>query len=493
MFAFTFLFLLLLPGSAGLAGVASPAERVGAARLPERPNIIFLLSDDQRADAVGAYGNDEIQTPEIDRLVSRGFSFRNAYCMGSIHGAVCQPSRAMINSGRTLWRVPMDLEGVTILPELLADSGYQTFGTGKWHNGKASFARGFQQGRSVFHGGMSDHSRVPVADRQPDGSFPKPRTSARFSSELFVDEAIDFLNEVDDAKPFYLYVAFTAPHDPRMPPDEFLEPYRRNRPSLPKNFLPQHPFQNGWLTGRDETLLPWPRPPELVRDQLAEYYGMITHMDQQIGRLRETLERTGLDRNTVIVFTSDHGLALGSHGLLGKQNLYEHSTRSPLVLSGPGIPHGSSDALTYLFDLYPTLAQLAVAACPEGVEGHDLAPIWRRETSHVRETLFTTYEDLQRAVRDSRYKLICYPKIHKTQLFDLREDPLETRDLSQVPEQAKRVERMLSLLADWQQRTGDTVALTSPTLQPWQVDLTGRERTPDRHQPEWIVRKYFER
>ncbi|MFH0944635.1 MAG: sulfatase-like hydrolase/transferase, partial [Planctomycetota bacterium] len=475
----------------GCAGRERASSQAASPAPPSRPNIIFLLSDDQRADAVAAYGNDEIRTPELDRLVASGFSFRNAYCMGSIHGAVCQPSRAMINSGRRLWRVPMDLEGTTLLPEVLSASGYQTFGTGKWHNGKASFARGFEQGRAVFHGGMSDHSKVPVSDLLPDGSFTEPRISERFSSELFVDEAIRFLNEVDRSRPFYLYVAFTAPHDPRMPPEEFLEPYRRQRPSLPENFLPQHPFQNGWLTGRDETLLPWPRPPELVREQLAEYYGMISHMDAQIGRLCRALQQGGLEESTVIVFTSDQGLALGSHGLLGKQSLYEHSTRSPLVISGPGLPHGSSDALVYLFDLFPTIARLAGADCPEDVDGLDLAPLWKEEKSAVRETLFTAYEDIQRAVRDSRYKLIRYPKIHQTQLFDLRLDQHETEDLSEAPEQAGRVEEMLSLLADWQRRTNDEIPLSAPEKQPWQIDLRGRKRTPDRHQPEWIVRKYF--
>jgi len=142
-----------------------------------RPNILFLFADDQRADTVAAYGNRHIKTPHIDRLVHAGFSFHRNYCMGSTHGAVCQPSRAMLMSGRTLWRVPMNLKGVPILPEVLGRNGYVTFGTGKWHNRAESFIRGFQNGRAVFIGGMSNHLKVPIRDLTSDGKLTPPRRS----------------------------------------------------------------------------------------------------------------------------------------------------------------------------------------------------------------------------------------------------------------------------------------------------------------------------
>jgi len=457
----------------------------------QRPNILFLVSDDQRADTIAAYGNPRIRTPNMDRLVRGGFNFRDTYCMGSIHGAVCQPSRAMFLSGRTLYRVPMDLKGVKILPQVLGEAGYVTFGTGKWHNGKSSFARGFQRGAAVFLGGMSNHLKVPLVDLKPDGTFTKRRIGEKFSSEIFADAAIDFLKSYRGDRPFFAYVSFTAPHDPRMPPEEFLRMYDPDRMKLPGNFLPRHPFNNGWMTGRDESLAPWPRTREVILNQLAEYYGMITHLDGQIGRLLDVLEATGRKENTVIVFTSDQGLALGSHGLMGKQNLYEHSMGTPLVFLGPGIPAGTSSALAYLYDIFPTLCDLAGLPVPGGVEGKSLAPVWRGEARSVRRSLFTTYEDLMRAVRDDRWKLIRYPRINRTQLFDLKNDPLEMKDLAEDPAQAGRIEAMMKLLRSWQEETGDRQPLTSENPESTEIKLAGRKRRPDPHQPDWIVRKYF--
>ncbi|HUT93199.1 MAG TPA: sulfatase-like hydrolase/transferase [Thermoguttaceae bacterium] len=464
---------------------------LGRSSAAPRPNILFLLSDDQRIDTIAAYGNPHVKTPHLDRLAGDGFNFRRAHCMGSMHGAVCQPSRAMINSGRTLYRVPMDLEDVKILPEVLREAGYATFGTGKWHNGPKSFARGFALGKAAFMGGMSNHLQVPVADLAPDGTLVNKRTGEKFSSELFADATIGFLKGHRGDKPFYAYLAFTAPHDPRMPPPKFLAMYDPAEIPLPKSFMPQHPFFNGWMTGRDECLAPWPRPPEMIRSQLAEYYGMITHMDEQIGRVLGALEETGRAKNTVILFTSDQGLAVGSHGLLGKQNLYEHSMGSPLIVCGPGVPRGSSDALVYLFDLYPTVCELAGAELPDKVEGKSLVPIWEGRAESVRDSLFTSYENCQRAVRDQRWKLIRYPLINKTQLFDLKNDPDELNNLADDPAQADRVAKMTALLEQWQAKTDDRQPLTSENPQSAEIDLTGRPRKPDPHQPEWIVRKYF--
>src|SRR5438132_3444608 len=135
-----------------------------AAQEPPRPNILFLFADDQRADTVAAWGNPHIKTPNLDRLAGRGFSFRNNYTFGSNSGAVCVPSRAMLMSGRTWFDVDANLTGVKLLPELLRERGYTAFATGKWHNGQASFFRAFPRGKSVFFGGMNDHTKVNIAD-----------------------------------------------------------------------------------------------------------------------------------------------------------------------------------------------------------------------------------------------------------------------------------------------------------------------------------------
>jgi len=229
----------------------------------------------------------------------------------------------------------------------------------------------------------------------------------------------------------------------------------------------------------------------MIRDQLAEYYGMIAHMDGQIGRLLDVLEERGMRDETIVVFTADHGLAIGSHGLLGKQNLYEHSMRTPLLVTGPGFPRGRSEALVYLLDLFPTLCSAAGIDVPSGVEGRDLGPLVRGERRAVRDTLFTAYEDVQRAVTDGPWKLIFYPKIAYTQLFHLTEDPGELRDLGSDPAYRERVESLLHVLEQWHHRTEDPHPLHVDSPEPREVDLSGRARWPDRHQPAWIVEKYF--
>jgi len=214
--------------------------------LAARPNILFLFADDQRADTIGAHGNPNIHTPNIDQLVANGFSFRRNYVFGGNSGAVCVPSRAMLMTGKTWFKVNTNtLEGEKLLPELLGENGYTTFGTGKWHNGQPSWLRAFQSGRSIMFGGMSDHTKVPVKDLGSDGKLTEVRTGEKFSSELFADAAIGFLKSQKGQKPFFAYVAFTAPHDPRQPPEAYRERYYKNLPPLPKNFQPQLPFDNG--------------------------------------------------------------------------------------------------------------------------------------------------------------------------------------------------------------------------------------------------------
>lgn len=470
-----------------LVGQAPPARAA-------RPNILFLFADDMRADTIAAHGNAHIRTPHLDTLVRSGFSFRRTYVLGGDSGAVCVASRAMLMSGRTLFNVDTKaLSGVTLLPEMLGRHGYTTFGTGKWHNGEASWLRAFQQGRAVMFGGMSDHTKVPVRDRGADGQLTAPRVETTFSSELFADAAIEFLRGHTGPAPFFAYVAFTAPHDPRQPPLAYREPYYRNLPPLPADFQPQLPFDNGMMRGgRDENLGPWPRTEAVVRDQLAEYYGLITHMDEQIGRILAALAETGHADDTLVVFAADNGLALGSHGLLGKQSVFEHSTRVPLVLRGPGIPaDAASERFTYLHDLFPTLADVAGADLPQGLDGETLRPEWQGTPTFPRDSVFLAFMDTQRAVRDDRWKFIAYPALGHLQLFDLQADPFETTNLIEQPAHAGEVARLRALMQTWQQRLGDKVEIPVTNRRPPPVDLSGQPRSPDQWQPDWIVKKYF--
>jgi arylsulfatase A-like enzyme len=262
---------------------------------------------------------------------------------------------------------------------------------------------------------------------------------------------------------------------------------------LPPDFLPVHPFDNGWMTGRDEQLAAWPRAPETIREQRAEYYGLVSHLDARIGDVLEALDETGLARRTIVVFASDNGLALGSHGLLGEQSLYEHSTRVPLIMAGPGLPVGESRALVTLFDLFPTIARLCGLATPAGVEGVDLGPLWRGEVQSVRAVLYTAFEDTQRSVRDGRFKLIVYPKIGYEQLFDLQGDPFELRNLSGDPAHAPTRARLRARMEEEHAALGDPHPLSVEPRSPMGFDYRSVERKPDEHQPAWVIEKYFSR
>ncbi len=450
------------------AGLAGPAWLRAPRR---RPNILFLFTDDQRFDTIRALGNPEIRTPALDRLARRGTAFTQAHNMGGAAPAVCVASRAMLLSGQTMFRADAHVEAASrgrdapcdLFPEHFRRHGYVTFGTGKWHHRAPRYARCFSAGSEIFLGGMSDHDQVPVHDFRPAGAYPQEpdRLGARFSSELFADAAIRFLAQQDGAAPFLAYVSFTAPHDPRHAPPDFAALYPPGRLSAPANFAPQHPFDNGELKIRDELLAPFPRTAAVVREHLAAYYAMITHLDTQIGRVLDALDRSRAARDTLVIFASDNGLALGQHGLFGKQSLYDHSVRVPLMFAGPDVPRGRrTDSLCYLLDLFPTLCEFAGLERTRTVEGVSLWPAMRNPGARVRDSLLRGYRNFQRAVTTGDWKLIRYypPAEPRTQLFHLRRDPGERRDLAGDPAHAARVRHLSGLLAEWMKRAGDPLA-----------------------------------
>jgi arylsulfatase A-like enzyme len=456
---------------------AAPPCRAADAPPTRHPNVLFLFSDDQRADTIAALGNKHIRTPNLDRLVREGTACTRAYCMGGTQGAICLPSRAMLMSGRTLFRVRGDLKGQTTWPEMFRKAGYATFLTGKWHNGPESAQRSFAEGQAVFFGGMGEPYKLPVCDFKPEGGLTDKKPSGKHSIALFADRAIAFLQRQKAERPFLCYVAFNAPHDPRIAPKEYHERSNAAKPPLPSNFLPQHPFNNGDLIGRDERLAAWPRTPDVVRQHLADYYASIAFVDAQVGRILDALKASGQYENTLIVFSSDHGLAIGSHGLMGKQNLYDHSMHAPLLFAGPGVPRGQqTEAFCYLLDIFPTLGELAGVAAPKGNEGKSLVPVFAGKQKRIRASIFTAYRDLQRAVRDERWKWIVYPQINKVQLFDLKNDPGERHDLSAEEKYKGEGERLTALLKEWQKTLDDKQPLRSAKPLPEEFDFSTVDR-----------------
>jgi arylsulfatase A-like enzyme len=440
-----------------------------------RPNVLFIIADDHRADALGCAGDPTVRTPYLDALAERGVTFDRTYHMGGLSVAVCVPARAALLTGTnpfsasTSQRVD-DLPGLMALrpelptlPETLQRAGYHTHGIGKWHNDPASFARSFTSAARVFFGGMSEHTRVPLHDEDPTGKYPAEARyiGEEFSTELFCDAAMQFLNGYQDEQPFFLYLALTSPHDPRTPPPPYDQMYEAARMPLPPNVLLEHPFDNGEMRVRDELLAPFPRPPEVVRQHLADYYGMITHHDAWLGRLFDVLQARGHADNTIVVYTADHGLAVGQHGLMGKQNLYEHSVRVPLIVGGPDLPRGQRvDGLTYTPDVYPTLCELAGVAVPPTVEMRSLLPAIASGNGH--DSVCSVYKDRQRMVSDGTWKLIRYyraPELgvgeDRVQLFNVAADPWETRDRSTEPEQMETLHNLAAALTRWQHAEND--------------------------------------
>lgn len=422
----------------------------------KRPNIIFLFSDDQRFDTIEALNNPHIHTPNLNRLVKRGVTFTRAHIMGGTSGAVCMPSRAMVLTGRTLFHIynrgASIPEEHLMFPEILKREGYTNFGTGKWHNNRSSFARCFSDGGKIMFGGMSDHLKVPVHDFDTTGEYKKDSAfiANKFSSELFSDEAINFIQKYESDKPFFIYISYTAPHDPRMAPKEYQDLYPTDTIQLPDNFMPKHPFDNGEMEIRDENLASFPRTKEEIKKHIAGYYAMITHLDAQIGRVLDALEESGKAQDTIIVYAGDNGLAVGQHGLLGKQNIYDHSVRVPLIFAGPGIPQDKRlDSLCYLLDIYPTLFVLMGLPIPESVEGKSLVPAFKNSGKNIRESVFLAYRHLQRGLRTKiNWKLIKYnvSGVETTQLFNLNNDPWEMNNLVSDASSKSQLERLTTLL-----------------------------------------------
>jgi arylsulfatase A-like enzyme len=437
-----------------------------------QPNVVFIFADDQRADTIAALGNSVIKTPNLDRLVARGVSFNRAYMQGGNNAATCVPSRAMLMSGRSLAHIDEKLLQHETWPQAFGAAGYNTFMSGKWHNGAASAARSFQTARQLFLGGMTNPMAASLQDILPNGKPGPVVISKKHGCEVFTDETVHFIQEAGaKAQPYLVYLAFDGPHDPHIVPDDYPVKYNPDSIPLPPNFLPQHPFNNGEMVVRDELLLPWPRTSHDVQQMLADYYRYISFLDLQIGRVLDAVESTGKANRTIIIFSADSGVARGSHGLIGKQNLYEHSLRVPLVFAGPGIAvNQRTDAMCYLYDVFPTLGQLCHVPAPATSEGREFSAVLQQPQQGLRPNLMFAYKKVQKGYTDGRWKLIRYPQVNRTQLFDLQTDPYETHDLSSDPAQVERIKSLTEAMAHAMVADGDHDPLTANKLLPaeWQ-------------------------
>ncbi len=464
-----------------------------------RPNFVFILTDDQSQETLNCYGNEVCQTPHLDRLAAEGMVIQDAHHMGAWVGAVCRPSRTMIMTGRHVWNIPgnrapevesppdfLKTAAQDSMPAVFNRSGYDTFRTCKTGNS-------YVEANALFDIVRDATKRGGTEDK---------------GSAWHGDQVMDYLDRrqaEQDTDPFLIYFGLSHPHDPRRAVPELAEKYGATNddaplekanpkaPPLPINWLPKHPFHHGHPNLRDEVKVPGVltrRDEATVRNELAREYACIENIDRQVGRLLAKLEAMGELENTYILFTSDHGIAVGRHGLMGKQNLYEHTWKVPFIVRGPGIEAGSqASGFIYLSDVLPTLCDLAGIETPEVVDGQSFRAVLEGDEERVRDTVYGVYcggtKPGMRSLKTyDGWKLIEYnvlgKEVRETQLFHLPTNPHEFLDehhsgllspyveglqgrplakeqtnLADLPKYASKRQEMAALLAEEMKRLND--------------------------------------
>ena len=473
------------------AGLSAKEALAGAAvnqPVSKRPNFLFLIADDLTFRSIHSINNAEVHTPNLDRLAASGCAFTHAFHQGSWSGAVCVPSRTMLNTGLSGFRAEKLVDDVPTWGQTLGSAGYDTYICGKWHLDPTVLQRSFKEMGPISPGMLVSTPEGGAAyDRPAPGNTWDPADKSlrghwlqtdlwsnehpsriEHAESLFSDHAVQYLTTKvrTRSNPFFMYIGFNSPHDPRQSPQEFLDKYPQEKIEIPPNYLPDHPFDQGDARIRDEMLAPFPRTKEAVQLHRREYYALITYLDEQIGRILDALDKSGRAANTYVILTADHGLAVGEHGLMGKQNLYDCSTRMPLLIMGPGIPHGRRvDKLVYQHSMFATTCELAGVAVPKSVEFPSIAPLFHQEIE-LHDAVFCYYIDFQRSIRTVRYKLIVYPQIGRKQLFDLEKDPWEKNDLIDDASLSTVIQDLLARLRAYQKQLGDTLELDHPSHTP---------------------------
>lgn len=423
----------------------------------------------------------EAQTPNLDNLAARGIHFTHAYNMGSWGAAVCIASRTMLLTGKTLWQArewaaldARERNQLHLWPQLLEAAGYETYISGKWHVSVAAEQK-FRFSRNIRPGMPKD---TPEAYQRPVEGKPDLWSASdaglggfweggRHWSEVTAGDAVEFISHARErTAPFFMYIAFNAPHDPRQSPAVYLDRFPVEHVPVPASFLPMYPHARNIGCGielRDERLAPFPRTEYAVKVHRREYLAILAHLDDQIGRVLRALETSGEAGQTWIFLTSDHGLALGSHGLMGKQNMYEHSLRVPFLVAAPGAVEGRRiDAPIYLQDAMPTVLDLAGVKTPETTGFHSLLPLLRGDASaHAYSAIYGAYMDKQRAIIDGGWKLIAYPDARVLRLYHCASDPSEIEDLAGDPAHRERRMALLRKLAKLQRQLGDPLDLAA--------------------------------
>lgn len=405
-------------------------------------NILFIESDDQSNQALKAYGNKAMITPNIDKLASDGVSFTSAYNMGCWSPAVCIPSRTMLIYGKYLWdsKKINRKNAPKSLPEKLRENGYHTYMTGKWH------AMG-KPVKSIFD---------ETGSIQP-GQLKTYNSTAGHITDITGKEAVDFINNYNKEKPFFAYVAFNAPHVPRQTEQKYYDLYPAKKIVLPPSFSDYLPLNKNVKY----QYAPDPLRTKVMQQRIMQNNAMVTHMDARIGDIINALKEKGLYENTLIVFTSDHGINFGENGVAGKVCLYEPSVTAPLIIKATNIKADTKISnRVYLQDIVPTLFDMLGLKTDNSTDFESLFPLITKK-GKARASIYLAMLDDQRGIISDDKKLIIYPKTGVLELYDLEKDPWETNNLIAKRKSKSTIKKLLKDLKNWQDKTGDETDLSS--------------------------------
>jgi len=452
---------------AGVVAASLPSWIYSCASGKKKPNILFIMSDDHAAHAISCYGSNINQTPHLDRLASEGMLFDNCFCTNGI----CAPSRASILTGKYNHlngmldnKLKFDGEQPT-LPKLLKPEGYQTAMIGKWH--LKSEPTGFDYYKVVPGQGKYFNPVFQVKD-----SWPETVEEKGYVTNVITDEAIRFMQTANSEQPFLLMCHHKAPHRPWKPDAKHWEQFKDREipepPTLFDNYEGKaeavknaemtlehhmHPMDTGGLTAPENL-----KGKDLVRwryqHYMRNYLACIASIDDNIGRILDFLKKSGLEENTIVVYTSDQGFFLGDHGWFDKRFMYEESLRMPLIIRYPEVvPRGQvNHDLILNVDFAPTFLDFAGVDIPKNIQGESFRKILRGRTpKNWRQSVYYHYYeypawhmvDAHYGIRTQRYKLIhYYGYTDEWEFFDLKEDPHEMDNRYNLPEYQDRIRQL---------------------------------------------------
>ncbi|QDT07848.1 Choline-sulfatase [Rubripirellula lacrimiformis] len=432
-------------------------------------NVLFLICDDLNCD-IGSYGHPQVKTPNMDRLAQRGVRFENAYCQYPL----CGPSRASFMTGmypdqtlvtRNAIYIREHVPNVKTIAQMFRDANYTATRVGKifhynvpLHIGTSGHDDPYSWDYTVNPRGRDRNEHDKITSLVP-GSFGGTLSwlaadgdDSEQTDGIAAAEAQRVLKQhAADQTPFFLAVGLFRPHTPYVAPKRYFEMYPIDEiqiPKVPDDYLETIPPAAGkTVAGRKNQ---WNLDPNLARQAIQAYYASITFADAQLGHVLETLEQTGLDQNTVVVFTSDHGYHMGEHGHYQKLTLFENATRVPLIFAGPGIAKGETSAsMAEMVDFYPTLAELTSLQAPASVSGISLAATLADPSKATRTSALSQLNDgFSLRVADYRYTEWGDEAKGGRELYDVRSDPAEMHNLANDAQHADVVNRLSKQLRD---------------------------------------------